>query len=219
MTSDFALCGTCWRGTPFVTGLVCDSCGTPVPGEPGEEGAICEECSAVAPPWQRGRAAMLYRDNARSMILGLKHGDRMDMARPAGQWLRRAGREILRPDMLVVPVPLHWWRLLRRRYNQAALLSGALAKVADLDHCPDAVIRLRSTGSQEGRDRATRFARLEGAFALHPRRGKRVAGRHMLVVDDVMTSGATFAGVTRALLSGGAASVSVLALARVAKDA
>ena len=218
MTSDFALCGTCWRGTPFVTGLVCDSCGTPVPGEPGEEGAICEECSAVAPPWQRGRAAMLYRDNARSMILGLKHGDRMDLARPAGQWLRRAGREILRPDMLVVPVPLHWWRLLRRRYNQAALLSGEVAQLAGLPHCPDLLTRRRNTRSQGGRGREDRFANLEDAVQVHPGRKWLLLGRPVLLVDDVMTSGATLAACARACLDAGASRVDVAVLARVAKE-
>jgi ComF family protein len=121
--------------------------------------------------------------------------------------------------MLVVPVPLHWFRLLKRRYNQSALLSGRLARLAGLEHCPDLLRRHRHTGSQEGRDRDGRFQNVTEAISLTPRQAARVEGRHVLLVDDVMTSGATFAAAAEACLAGNAAAVSVLALARVAKDA
>lgn len=219
VTTDFGLCGDCWRETPFISGLVCRLCGTPVPGEGDEATAVCDDCLRIARPWDAARAAMLYRDNARRMVLALKHGDRMDLARPAGQWLARAARPMIRPDSVVVPVPLHWWRMLRRTYNQSALLSAALARVAGLPHCPDALIRQRNTGSQEGRDRDARFANLSGAFRVHPRRRAMVEGRDILLVDDVMTSGATFAAATEALLAAGARTVCAVALARVAKDA
>lgn len=218
VATDFGLCPDCWRDTPFITGLTCHKCGTPLPGEPGVQ-ALCDDCLRIARPWQAGASAMLYRDNARRIVLALKHGDRMDLARPAGQWLLRAARPLLHPDTMVVPVPLHWWRMLRRRYNQSALLSAALAREAGLPHCPDALIRSRFTGSQEGRDRDSRFANLQGAFRVHPRRAARIAGRRVLLVDDVMTSGATFAAATEALLAAGAAEVAVLSLTRVAKDA
>jgi ComF family protein len=219
VTSDFGLCSDCWRETPFIAGLVCDRCGTPLPGgEPGEA-AVCDDCMTIARPWGQGRSALLYRDNARSLILALKHGDRMDLARPASGWLMKAAQPMLRPGMLVVPVPLHWTRLFRRKYNQAALLSKALARLAGLDHCPDALVRRRTTGSQEGRTRDDRFANLVGAFAVPKRREGRVADREILLVDDVMTSGATFAAATEALFAAGVGSVAVLSLARVAKDA
>jgi predicted amidophosphoribosyltransferase len=118
----------------------------------------------------------------------------------------------------VAPVPLHWLRLIRRRYNQAALLSAGLARAAGLEHCPDLLLRRRATPSQEGRGRDGRFANLAEALVLHPRRAARVEGRHVLLVDDVMTSGATFAAAAEACLAGGALDVSVLALARVSKD-
>ncbi|EKD60669.1 MAG: hypothetical protein ACD_54C00621G0001, partial [uncultured bacterium] len=133
-------------------------------------------------------------------------------------WMLRAAQPLLVPGMLVAPIPLHWLRLIKRRYNQAALLSGALAKMAGLDHCPDLLIRQRYTGSQEGRDRDSRFANLATALTVHPRRANRVEGRHILLVDDVMTSGATFAAAAEACIAAGASGVSVLALARVAKD-
>jgi len=218
VTSDFGLCGACWRETPFIGGLVCDQCGLPLPGTDRAERAICDDCITIARPWGQGRAALLYRDNGRKLVLALKHGDRMDLARPAGVWLSKAAEPILRPGMLVVPIPLHWLRLLRRRYNQSALLSRQVARAAGLDHCPDALVRQRFTGSQDGRSRDGRFANLTGAFRIPKRHLARVEDRDILLVDDVMTSGATFAAATEVLLAARAQSVSVLSLARVAKD-
>jgi ComF family protein len=219
VTSDFGLCGACWRETPFIAGLVCDRCGVPLPGGEPHEVAVCDDCMATARPWGQGRSVLLYRDNGRSLVLALKHGDRMELARPAAGWLMQAARPMLRPGMLVVPVPLHWLRLLRRKYNQAALLSKALAGLAGVGHCPDALVRRRSTGTQEGRTRDGRFANMADAFRVPKARGVLVEDREILLVDDVMTSGATFAAATEALFAAGARSVDVVALARVAKDA
>jgi ComF family protein len=219
VTSDFGLCGACWRETPFIVGLVCDRCGVPLPGGEAQEIAVCDDCMAVARPWGQGRSALVYRDNGRSLVLALKHGDRMDLARPAAAWLMQAAGPVIRPDMLVVPVPLHWFRLFRRKYNQAALLSKALAGLAGLGHCPDALVRKRTTGSQEGRTRDGRFANMADAFRVPKSRAGLVEDREILLVDDVMTSGATFAAATEALFAAGARSVDVVSLARVAKDA
>lgn len=217
VTSDFGLCADCWRETPFIAGLVCDKCGVPLPGQDAGEHAVCDDCMTIARPWDRGRAALIYDENGRRLVLALKHGDRMDLARPAAGWMLRAARPILKPEMLVVPVPLHWMRLFRRRFNQAALLSRNIATAAGLQHCPDAVIRRRSTGNQDGKTRDARFANLVDAFGVPKRREKQVRDRDVLVVDDVMTSGATFAAASEALFAAGARSVSVLGLARVAK--
>ena len=220
VTTDFGLCGTCWRDTPFIAGLVCDKCGVPLPGEAPTDGAPvhCDDCLTLARPWDRGRAALLYKDNARKLVLGLKHADRIDLARPAAEWMARAAAPILEPDMLVAPVPLHWVRLFKRKYNQAALLAENVARSAGLDYCPDLLLRVRFTPSQEGRDRDGRFANLSEALRPHPRRVKRIQGRPVLLVDDVMTSGATLAAGAEVCLAAGATSVSVLVMARVAKD-
>jgi predicted amidophosphoribosyltransferase len=219
VTTDFGLCGHCWRETPFITGLVCNQCGVPLQGDDLGQPESCDDCLTIARPWSQGRAALLYKDNARRLVLAFKHGDRLDLARPAAGWMMRAAQPMLVPGMLVAPIPLHWLRLIKRRYNQSALLSAAVAKMAGLDHCPDLLIRTRHTGSQEGRDRDSRFANMTDALAPHPRRENRIAGRHILLVDDVMTSGATFAAAAEACIAAGAIGVSVLALARVAKDA
>ncbi|MBM9593761.1 ComF family protein [Roseitranquillus sediminis] len=212
------LCGACWRQTPFVTGLVCDGCGVPLPGECGDT-VHCDECLAHPPAWDHGRAATIYRDVARRLVLGLKHGDRLDLVGPASEWMARAAQPLLRPETIVVPVPVHRWRLIRRRYNQAALLGRGLARRCGLDWHPDALVRARSTGSQDHKSREERFANVSGAIEVNPRRARALAGRDVLLVDDVMTSGATLTACTEALRQASAASVSVVVLARAARDA
>lgn len=219
VASDFGLCPDCWRDMSFIAGLVCDKCGTPLPGENEGRAEYCDDCLTIARPWDRGRAVCLYRDKGRDLVLSLKHADRLDLIRPMADWLARAVRPILTENMIAAPIPLHWTRLFRRRYNQSALLCRAMAKRVGIDHCPDLLVRPRKTESQEGKSRDQRFANLEGAFREHPRRKGKMVGRHVLLVDDVMTSGATFAAAADTCYAAGATQVSILILARVAKDA
>lgn len=216
--SDFGLCASCWRDTPFISGTVCETCGVPLPGEPDGFRLDCDECMAQARPWGDGRAALVYRDKARQLVLALKHGDRPEIARAAGAWMARAARPLLRDGMLVAPVPLHWSRLLKRRYNQSALLARSLARETGLELCPDLLIRDRRTPMLDGKSAEERFRLLSDVIRPHPRRGGRAADREVLLVDDVMTSGATLAACARAVRAAGAAEVHILALARVAKD-
>ncbi len=219
VSEEFGLCADCWRDTPFIHGLTCDACGTPLPGQDEGKAEYCDDCLTLARPWSRGRAALLYKDNGRRLVLALKHGDRLDLARPAARWMFRAAAPILTENTIVAPIPLHWVRFVRRRFNQSALLAQGVARLGGLDHCPDLLTRPRRTPTQDGRDRDSRFANLAGAIRVHPRRAQRVQGRHVLLIDDVMTSGATLAAAADACLATGAAEVSVLVMARVAKDA
>jgi ComF family protein len=216
--SDFGLCGPCWRDTPFIGGVVCDSCGMPLPGEADGHRIECDDCMKTPRPWQDGRSALLYDGKARGLILALKHGDRPELARPAARWMAQAGRDLFRDDMLLAPVPLHWSRLLKRRYNQSTLLAQHLGHLTGLEVCPDLLIRRIKTPVLDGKTAAQRAKTLENAIAPHPKRLNRMQGRDVVLVDDVMTSGATLAACARVCLASGANHIFVLTLARVAKD-
>lgn len=217
--SDFGLCGPCWRDTPLISGLVCDLCGVPLPGDAHEGTEHCDDCLKTARPWSHGRAALVYRDNARDLVLSLKHGDRHDIVPLAAKWMARAAAPLVRTDTLFVPVPLHWGRLLKRRFNQSALLAQATANLVGQSFCPDLIQRVRRTPSLDGLGFNARFQTLDGAIRIQNRRRHGVQGRSVILVDDVMTSGATLSACTQACFAGGAKDVSVLTLARVAKDA
>ncbi|MGC1502578.1 MAG: ComF family protein [Sulfitobacter sp.] len=171
------------------------------------------------PPWSKGRAAMLYRDTGRKLVLALKHGDRQEIARPAGLWLSHAVADIVTQNTLIAPVPLHWLRMIKRRFNQSALLARALSHRVERPWSPDLLQRFRRTMTLDGLGRDDRIAAVENAIRVHPRRRHRLIGRPVLLVDDVMTSGATLAACTRACLAAGSGPVNVVTLARVAKDA
>lgn len=210
-----ALCPACWATTPFLSGACCDLCALPLPG-PDDGPARCDECLDAGRPWDAARAALRYGDGARRLVLALKHGDRTELARGAARWMCRSGRDLLDPTALLVPVPVHRWRLLKRRYNQAALLAREIGRLSGVPCDPMALERHRETPSQDHRSVEDRFANVAGAIRLHPRAA--VADRGVILVDDVLTSGATLAACTEVLRAGGAARVSVLVLARVAKD-
>lgn len=215
---EHTLCPQCWRDMPFIAGLVCDLCGSPLPGVEPAGPVRCDDCRRIPRPWQRGRAVARYDGLARRLVLQLKHGDRHDLACPMGGWLARAAVPLLQPDTLIAPIPLHWRRLLRRRANQAALLTARLARATGRPQLPDLLQRIRPTPGQDHRSRAERFDNLAGALRLHPRHRDRVAGRHILLVDDVMTSGATLAVASKAALDAGARAVAVLVVARAGHD-
>ena len=217
--ADFGLCGQCWRDTPFIGGLVCESCGVPLPGAPDGHRIECDDCMKTPRPWKSARAALLYKDKARSLILALKHGDRPELARPAARWMAQAGRDLIHDDMLIAPVPLHWSRMVKRRYNQSALLAQHLARETGLEVCPDLLKRRVRTPVLDGKTAAERADILSDAISPHPGRLHRLQARDVLLVDDVMTSGATLAACARVCLEAGANHIFVLALARVAKDA
>lgn len=217
--TDFGLCGTCWRETEFLGGVMCDSCGVPLTPGGGGESHHCDTCMQVPPPWVQGRSALMYEGTGRKLVLSFKHGDRQEIAGPAGLWMANIMRRNVPEDTLVVPVPLHWSRLLKRRYNQSALLARSVARRLGLDWCPDALMRRKKTASLEGLNREARFAMLENAIQPHPKRGAKLKDKPVLLIDDVMTSGATLEACTNTCLAAGSGPVRILTLARVGKDA
>jgi predicted amidophosphoribosyltransferase len=212
------LCGACRGEAVFLQGLVCDACGAPLPGEGDGGREMCDDCLCWPRPWGQGRAAMAYSGTGRRLVLALKHGDRQDIVGPASAWMATAAGALELSDAVLCPIPLHPWRRLKRRDNQAALLARGVAAVLGQEYRPDLLIRTRRTRPTDGMTRDERFEELRGSHAVRPGRDDALSGRHVLLIDDVMTSGATLAAATEAVLRSGAARVSVLVLARVIKD-
>ncbi len=207
------LCAGCWAGLTFLDGAACATCGLPFEIEVGAD-SQCGACLAEPPAYARARAALRYDDAARGLILAFKHGDRLDMAPTFGRWLARISRMSLGEVDLIAPVPLHRWRLLARRYNQAAVLAAVLARELGAPPIPDLLARRRATPSQGGLDRAARRANVESAFAVRRRHRATLKGRRVLLVDDVMTTGATVNACAKTLIRHGAAAVTVAVIAR-----
>ena len=209
-----SLCTGCWSGLVFISSPKCEICGTPFETAPPGE-SICGACHAVPPLWAKARAAVLYDAASRPLILGFKHGDRLHAAPLFIGWLGLAGAEILETADVLVPVPLHPRRLIARRYNQSAVLARGLAARTGHSVSDRALRRVKPTPSQ-GRMTANQRARnVAGAFDIEPKRTHEIADRHIVLIDDVRTSGATVNACTRVLIRAGARTVYVLTIARV----
>jgi ComF family protein len=210
-------CAACWSAIAFLDGPGCACCGLPFPvALEGEN--LCAACLVKPPAFDSARAILAYDDNSRGAILALKHADRLDLVPGFARWLSRVGRDALENSDLVIPVPLHPLRLWRRRYNQAAELARRLARDWNLAYAPAALLRSRATPSQGAMSSAkARRRNVLKAFQV-PDPGL-VAGKRVLLLDDVLTTGATVEACARALKRAGAAKVHVLVLARVVKAA
>lgn len=209
-------CPPCFERTSFITAPCCTRCGVPFEsaGRGGPSGE-CPTCVADPPPWGEARAALRYDEQAKRLILPFKYGDRIENARALATMMARAGAPLLREADWLVPVPLHRRRMLSRRYNQAALLARALARSSGRPALLDGLRRVRPTSPLAEMSPARRSAEMEAAIAVRPSRRAMLAESRVLLIDDVLTSGATARACVTALLAAGAVRVDVLAAARV----
>ncbi|MEQ1888607.1 MAG: ComF family protein [Alphaproteobacteria bacterium] len=208
-----------WSAINFITAPLCAHCGQPFQFGLGEGAEFtCGACLADPPEFNRARAVFQYDAASREMILAFKHGDRMEGAPAFAAWMARAGADLLLDAGVIVPVPLHRKRLFRRRYNQSAVLALALARLGGAAVSVDALVRTRHTPSMGGLSRDARLRNLRGAIAVRPGREAILSGRKVLLIDDVLTTGATARACARALRRAGALQVDVLSLARVVRS-
>ncbi|MFN3656097.1 MAG: ComF family protein [Pseudolabrys sp.] len=208
------LCASCWSKLSLIEPPYCARLGIPFTYDPGP-GLLSMEAIANPPSYDLARAAVRYDDVARALVHAFKYGDRLDLAPMMGRWMARAGRELLADADALVPVPLHWRRLWARRFNQSAALSGAIGSIATRPVVHGVLSRVRATPQQVGLSKTARADNVQGAFRVPPERKAEIAGRRLVLVDDVLTSGATAEACARALLRAGAAHVDVLVFARV----
>lgn len=215
-TASAGLTPDAWSKVVFLEAPVCDGCGAGFEADGG--GFAADRCAAcIARPYAfaRTRAACVYDEASRGLILKFKHGDQQQFAALFARWLGRSAAELTADCDAVVPVPLHPFRLLSRRFNQAAEVARPLARAASLDYLPDALIRARPTRSQGGKSARGRRINVKAAFSVTEAGRRSLKGRRILLVDDVLTTGATAEACASALLAAGARAVDLAVIARV----
>jgi ComF family protein len=208
------VCAACWAKLSFIAPPYCPRLGIPFVYDPGPD-LLSMEAIANPPAYARARAAVRYDDVARTLVHGLKYQDRTDLAPAMGRWMARAGRELLAEADALVPVPLHWRRGWSRRYNQSGALARVIERQSGVKLVSEVLRRVRPTEQQIGLSRPQRASNVQGAFKVASRRQSEIHGRRVILIDDVLTSGATADACARALLRAKAASVDVLVFARV----
>jgi ComF family protein len=218
VADEAGLCAECWDKIGFLGPPACPKCGFPFEFDMGDD-VLCGACLRSPPVFGRCRAAFRYDDHSRKLILDLKYRDRTFLAPALARLLFQAGQELFQAVDVIVPVPLHRWRLVRRRFNQSALLAAELGKLSGKTVFADTLLRHRATRRQGGLNRNARRRNVRGAFRIRPAARRQIEGRMVLLIDDVMTTGATVDATARCLLRSGAANVDVLTLARVVRPA
>ncbi|MDV7340070.1 ComF family protein [Terasakiella sp. A23] len=211
VSSHKTLCADCWEDATFVTAPYCSCCGLPFEYEVPDT-SLCLDCARCAPPFKQARTVFPYDEFSKKMILSFKHGDRCDLAPALAGWMVRAAPDLIKTCDVITPVPLHWRRLIKRKYNQAGLLAREIAKQTNLPCDQRLLKRIRHTPPQGHLSRMARQKNLKGAFACT----KQITGQSVLLIDDVMTTGATLLNCTDILLDAGAKEVHIITLARVA---
>jgi ComF family protein len=218
VTREGALCAGCWSKLRLIERPYCERLGTPFAYDLGA-GALSAEAIADPPPFGRCRAVAAFDDIARQLVHGLKYRDRLELAYWMADWMARAGADVVAEAEIIVPVPMHRRRLWSRRFNQSAALAGAIAAKSGKRAALLALERIRPTRQQVGLTAGERDKNVRGAFRVPESERLAVAGRRVLLVDDVYTTGATVKAATRALMRGGAVSVDILVFARVVREA
>ncbi len=208
------VCAQCWSKLSFIERPYCPRLGIPFVYDPGPD-MLSMEAIASPPAYQRARAAVRYDEVARTLVHALKYQDRTDLAPVMGRWMARAGRELLDGADMLIPVPLHWRRGWSRRYNQSGALARIIAGRSGVTLRGDVLQRLRATEQQVGLSRPQRASNVQGAFGVSADRRSTIHGARVILIDDVLTSGATVDACARALLRAKAAQVDVLVFARV----
>ncbi len=208
------VCAACWAKLSFIAPPYCPRLGIPFVFDPGPD-LLSMEAIANPPAYSRARAAVRYDDVARTLVHALKYQDRTDLAPAMGRWMARAGRELLDGADMLIPVPLHWRRAWHRRYNQSGALARIIERQSGVKVRGELLRRVRPTEQQIGLSRAQRATNVQGAFQVAPDRQAELSGRRVVLIDDVLTSGATLDACARALLRAKAAQVDVLVFARV----
>lgn len=204
-----------WQQLQFIEEPFCHTCGIPFSFEIAP-GAMCASCIEREPRFDQSRAAVVYNDTSRQMILSFKYGDRLHAIHTFVPWMMRAGQDLIGEADMIVPVPLHNRRLRERRFNQSALLAQEIARRCGKAYMPDLLTRARHTPPQQGLNYKERGENVRGAFSL--RKPDAAAGKNILLIDDVYTSGATLNECAKVLKAAKANIVNVLSIARVTKD-
>ena len=212
--SASGLCADCWQGVRFLERPWCERLGTPLPIDLGP-GILSAAAVADPPAFARARSAVSYEGPVPDLVHALKYADRTDLAPMLGAWMARAAHELVADADMLIPVPLHWGRLARRRFNQAALLAHEVGHLTGLPVATRLLLRTRRTPQQVGLGRDERARNMRGAFMVPGGKRADLAGLRPILIDDVLTTGATLEAATRALLTAGASAVDVLTLARV----
>jgi ComF family protein len=208
------VCAACWAKLSFIAPPFCPRLGIPFVYDPGPD-LLSMEAIANPPAFSRARSAVRYDDVARTLVHALKYQDRTDLAPAMGRWMARAGKELLGEADMLVPVPLHWRRGWSRRYNQSGALARVISRQSGARVAAESLRRVRATEQQIGLSRAQRASNVQGAFKVVADRMADIQGRRVILVDDVLTTGATVDACARALLRAKAAQVDVLTFARV----